>query len=103
MRGSDWKFAHHSLKANAVQVLGPVVPQNVGGAVRAGCTPVLDLCHLLRRRHEMRNTTRVNHLEPSQLPEVAKVQSYIGSSHWSFGNRNAFCYFYVVHWWKVLR
>lgn len=56
--GSDWKFAHHSLKANSVQVLGPIVPQYVGSAVRAGCTPVLDLCHLWRRRRrdEMRKT-----------------------------------------------
>lgn len=42
-----WKFAHHSFKANSVEVLGPVVPQYVGSAVRAGCTPVLDLCHLV--------------------------------------------------------
>lgn len=46
--GSGWKFAHHSLKANSVQVLGPIVPQYVGSAVRAGCTPVLDLCYLWR-------------------------------------------------------
>lgn len=47
---SDWKFAHHSLKANSVKVLGPIVPQYVGSTVRAGCTPVLDLCHLWKRK-----------------------------------------------------
>lgn len=57
--GSGWKFAHHSLKANSVQVLGPIVPQYVGSAVRAGCTPVLDLCHLWRRsRDGMRKTEK---------------------------------------------
>lgn len=50
--GSAWKFAHHSLKANSVQVLGPIVPQNVGRAVRAGGTPVLYLCHLGKRKRE---------------------------------------------------
>lgn len=47
---SDWKFAHHSLKANSVQVLGAIVPQYIGSAVRTGCTPVLDFCYLWRQR-----------------------------------------------------
>lgn len=55
--GSDWKFAYHSLKANPVQVLGPIVPQYVGSTVRAGCTPVLDLCHLWRKKGMRRRDT----------------------------------------------
>ena len=46
---SGWKFAHHSLKANSVQVLGAVVPQHVRSAVGTGSAPVLDLGHLQSR------------------------------------------------------
>lgn len=47
--GLVWRSAHHSFKANSVQVLGPIVPQNVGSTVRTGRTPVLDLCHLCKQ------------------------------------------------------
>lgn len=42
--------AHHALESHSVEVLGPVVPEDVGCAVGAGSTPVLDLCHLKHRR-----------------------------------------------------
>lgn len=42
--------AHHALKSHSVEVLGPVVPEDVGCAVGAGSTPVLDLRHLKHRR-----------------------------------------------------
>lgn len=42
--------AHHALESHSVEVLGPVVPEDVGCAVGAGSTPVLDLCHLKQRR-----------------------------------------------------
>lgn len=38
---------HHALETDSVKVLGPVVPEDVGGAVRTRCTPVLDLRHLM--------------------------------------------------------
>lgn len=52
MKKRDQKFPYHSLKANSVQVFGPIVPKDIGSTVGAGCTPVLDLCHLWRRRDE---------------------------------------------------
>lgn len=42
--------AHHALESHSVEVLGPVVPEDVGCAVGAGSTPVLDLSHLKQRR-----------------------------------------------------
>ncbi len=42
--------AHHALESHSVEVLSPVVPEDVGCAVGAGSTPVLDLCHLKHRR-----------------------------------------------------
>ena len=37
---------HHSLKADAVEVLSSTVPDDISGAANTASTPGLDLCHL---------------------------------------------------------
>ena len=36
---------YHSLEASSVEVLAPIVPDDVGSIAETGRTPVLDLCH----------------------------------------------------------
>lgn len=66
--------AHHALESHSVEVLGPVVPEDVGCAVGAGSTPVLDLCHLKQRRMvKKRAKRRGNHADDKKFKELLNI------------------------------
>lgn len=46
VRAGHYSAAYHSLKADPVEVLRPVIPHDIGRTAHTGATPVLNLSHL---------------------------------------------------------
>lgn len=84
--------AHHALKSHSVEVLGPVVPEDVGCAVGAGSTPVLDLRHLKHRRmvretyfKDLLNVFHFSHITKALYGLINSANKHIFQRHKSSG------------------